>query len=634
MNRDQARRFLCGPRWVRVLFRRRALQFLVEDPHPDSIDILVDGMLSSGAFWLDRIREALIGVREQPRIDRLWQIWAESRRQELGSILKEIGRESEAEELRELAILKLGREREMPTDHDFAASLVTYLDDADMDVRAAVRRYVENLRSKHTKSFFMFSLTAGEFGRIGTEREDIDRVLAYRDDDTLAKKVENYRKSLPPRASIYWDLRLNQLGKISINPKSPWDLAAFLSDADDEIRERAETVRAELRRAEPEAWLLLKVKMQEQDDLPVNPRTVRTVMQWFEHEDKDVRQAVAAYLERLPNDELRNEVLFSVWLKTDSDRFKETLVASNRMPPSPAVEALYYLLNGDSKRYLEMEDTNGELFHEAWLVAREEQRKRINQTVVESHNEQLIQSYEQALACRNDYDLDLHISALSSAGLDDKLFELLDQMNLPQALAGIRRWTENGWRPDGKRERELLDEVTSLYRTLPEAVDAPHPSPIAGTESLLERWRDEADPDADDPLSRAHRTFFEQVNEPDDPHWLVRFAASFHAPPLASSKEDHVLWANANRCCFDVLKESQVRCTPEVAAATSDLLDRVRETPGPTATRLRIVLQILRTLQHHYCTDIELIDDDHPAVANAIEVEEVSLDEFEAMSCQ
>ncbi len=644
MNLDRARaclqsRFFLIP-W---LFGRYALACLSRSSDPDSIDILVDSLDSVSSQLRARIIGVLEATAAPPKTDRLWRLWAAGRQPLLGEILQRGGRAAEADDLLELSLLKLGRESQLPLGRALFPALVPYFADPDPDVAGACRRYLRRVRDRDPKEGLYLQLLRRAYDEIGVDRQSVQAVLPLFDEPEAVPLVRAYLGQLPTAMRDYANLLSGQLANLSFDPQQPAALIPFLSDADPDVRRHAGRFFADLRQQQPEYWVLATLRRGLPEQLPTDARTIRQALPQLEHPDPLVETAVQEYIAGLPRTTAVDEVCFAVWLRRDSARLLQALLASGRRPPSPAVDCLIALLEQDLDRYCSMNDDDGELFREAWLLAGAAQRQRLSTVVVHSRNEPLIAAYRKAMASRHDYDLDLHLRALCAAGLDEDLFALLQRLSLRQAFRLCRRWQTSGWRPD-----HHADLVDGLIAMLDEFVRTPAadamPTP-PGTRDLLAAWGQGVAPVAvdiarrsPDPVVRAGGlirgvaedilgdTAVTAARQSRD--WLERLAAALTTTPF-DVERDAVYWVDAALGNVAGLADMPAAADPDQFDAVKAQLQRLEGCPGGVlVARLRLLLRMLTRLHEHFCTEIAVTADDAPADVNAIAVEDAPEDLF------
>ena len=627
--------------FVALLLHRRALSCLAADPSPDSVDALVDALQTASPRLAKRICDVLSNLTGQTRVDRLWQRWAEERDPRLTEILQAHKYEAELDGVRELCLLKLGREALIPLSRTVAFAVSSYLDDPDRDVRISCRRYLRRLESTSPIDALAVGLQRRDFDNLCSSREVVDQVLPLAVDMELAADFAAYLQVLPMDLRNYARLRLRRLSDVEFSTSEPWSLLPFLTDEDGQVQEAARQVVRQLRQRLPQTWALLMLKLGRCSDLPSDAAAMQMILPMAGHSDRDVCQSVAAYLRALPTEEIHDEVLYASWLKADDDAILRALIGAGRVAPSLGVRTLVALLQDDLVAYLKLEDADGELFHEAWLLASAEQRRRLGETVVRSRNEQLINAYRKAMVLRDDYDLDLHIRALCSAGLDEDLFLLLERMTLNQVLGCVARWRERDWAPTKVRDRVLVDELVDLSRLTPalhelQSAMSP-PGTVDALTGLAQRQKNVKASARQLPILKASAVLA-QTKIKSDPlkmrkaarslFWIERYAAALVAGPQSAVEDDHVLWVNVARGNLQGLGDVPVAASPDVYDATQKRLRRILEQHGVLARRVEIYLRMLSALHRYFCTGIELLEDNRPDDMTAIAVEEAPLSLF------
>ncbi|HID77370.1 MAG TPA: hypothetical protein EYP56_15415 [Planctomycetaceae bacterium] len=350
--------------------------------------------------------------------------------------------------------------------------------------------------------------------------------------------------------------------------------------------------------------------------LKPEPRTVREALSYVDDTDEDIRRGALASIEGLPNDSQLNDEIFEAWRtgQLQQSHALETLIRQqDRKPARTELEALFYLVTGQVPAYQALGDETGEYFLQAFLLAPEPFRQRINQTVAESGSARLGEIYRRALAGREGFDRQLYLEALKKAGDEERLFAALGEMTLAEALPLCQRWAENGREPQEPRAREAVRRAVAAYRELGQITVESAPAPPDGLRDLFQVW-DQQElsgqeltelQQAEDPLARAqavyvgarrgpvgHDALQEAARSKD---WPLRLVACLLDPAL-SPGEDHVRWIGAVGSDAHWLG-ARIAGTPQEYAQHSEQLGRLASSGGAVASRLAGLLQILCALQ-------------------------------------
>lgn len=354
--------------------------------------------------------------------------------------------------------------------------------------------------------------------------------------------------------------------------------------------------------------------------------SVRKALALLADPDPDVQQAVAVYAGLLPQDDDNGDEIYAAWLKHDSAPLAVQIRRRNHKPTNPGMEALFLLLDQQVEAYLALENEQGERFQEAYTLASEAMRQRLNGVVLHSGNARLTQAYEKALSGQSGFDLDLYLRALKTANNETGLLEASQHMTLPGLLDLCQRWSENGWRPEDARTAALVERALAGFAQVGDLelrVEATSPP---GTVDLFDYWRRQYrqrreianDLDQEDPFLRARSLYLhsrlgtlppgrlEQAARSDD--WPERLVARLFRPDLAQGT-DHVHWVNVCGGSADLLT-MPVNCNPEQHGHITRLLQQSQSGKGEAAQRYQGLLAILHAFQAYFAGWIEVGEDD------------------------
>jgi hypothetical protein len=148
MNIGQAKRDLENTSfWFRGSRHRQALEYLAESGDLSSVDVLVD-LLAAGHRQSQGIRRIFRGFtapHDQPKIDRLWQRWLDTRHERLGETLAALGVPSSEQGTRLPSLWKLGRSVRLEPGQRAVRAVLDWLEDPDEAIRRGVLKTVEQL---------------------------------------------------------------------------------------------------------------------------------------------------------------------------------------------------------------------------------------------------------------------------------------------------------------------------------------------------------------------------------------------------------------------------------------------------------------------------------------------------------
>ncbi len=377
---------------------------------------------------------------------------------------------------------------------------------------------------------------------------------------------------------------------------------------------------------DPELQRLSLLKLNRPAEIGQDRASVRRTLALLGDPDPEVQQAVAAYGGLLQADDDNGDEIYAAWLKHDSAPLAEQIRRCNHKPTNPAMEALFLLLHQQVEPYLALENEQGERFQEAYTLADEAMRQRLNEVVLLSGNPRLTQAYERALSGGSGFDLDLFLRALKTANNESGLLEASRHMTLPGLLDLCQRWSENGWRPEDPRTAALVERALAGFAQVGDLELRVEANTPPGTVDLFEYWRrqnpgDEelrAGLDQEDPFLRARSLYLgslrgtlpeermAQAARSDD--WPERLVARLFRPELAEGP-DHVHWVNVCGGSADLLT-MPVACTPDQHSHVNRLIEQSRPGKGEDARRYQGLLTILHAFQACFADWIEVSEDD------------------------
>ena len=382
--------------------------------------------------------------------------------------------------------------------------------------------------------------------------------------------------------------------------------------------------------------VLSLLKLNRLGELPMDRGSVRRVLALLGDPDPDVQQGVISYAGLLPMTEQSADDIFGAWLKFDSTPLAEVIGRQRCKPSNPSMEALFLLVTNQVPSYLALENEEGERFQEAYALATEPLRKRLNDVVLKSGHRQLADAYEKALAGKSDFNRDLLVRARTTAGDDAGLFEDTQYMTISGLLDLCKLWSENGWRPQDPRHCDLVERAIAAYPqvgSLEITVDAPVPP---GTTDLFDSFRKQnlsdkeisAGLDATDPFTRMRSLYLGAQRDLLPPGRLAKAAQSEDWPERLVARlfkldegqgQDHVSWVNTCTGSGELLT-APVKCNPEEYDYFGRLLKATAKADSGIAGRYRALLEILQAFQSVHGGGLEVGDDDGTDVIGAVEV--------------
>ncbi|CAK0767189.1 conserved hypothetical protein [Gammaproteobacteria bacterium] len=352
----------------------------------------------------------------------------------------------------------------------------------------------------------------------------------------------------------------------------------------------------------------------------------------------EILHTVAVLARSLPvNDEGWNDEIYATWVRSQSDEFERVINEQQRQPGSPTLEALHALVTGAIARYTALNDEDGAILAQAFLMAPPAFRDRMARTVANNPDRKLKEAYRRALSGGGMDDTRM-IANLKLVGDEDGLFEKVRFLRLGAVLELCDYWANHPGRPSRPKLAEVVDRAVTAYHALMKLqTKSPPPPPVLpdGLMDIFDYWRQqpfsnesEVDFHSKNPSYKAHGLYLgykrgavnRQLlrNAAYSPHWLERLVARLlDSHTLAKAKEDHVCWVSV--CAGEAaMLQIPIAGTPEDYRRHGDLLQRSNET-----SRTHVLLEILCAFQGAFVASGISVDEIDDAVEpGAIEIEE------------
>lgn len=379
------------------------------------------------------------------------------------------------------------------------------------------------------------------------------------------------------------------------------------------------------------------------DELGADIPTCRKVCAYFEDSDPDIKNSVVEYLRNAPKTQEFNNVIFSVWLKTESKEIEKIIKEQRRLPGSGGKEALLYLVTGDVKGYHELKDDKGEYFAGAFLMASGAFKTRINQTVINSKDAGLTESYQKALGQGKDFDFNLYVKASKESGNEEALLEAMGKMDLLGALDLCERWQKTPFTPTNAGRARRLQQALESFKNVGKWEIEKGDGLPAGVTDLLSYWEGEKEGAGDlrqelnspDPFVAARalclgaKSGVVQSSDVDNErimkHWPLQMASSLRCTGTKDSQKDHVVSWQSIVSDVDVnLLQCAIACTPDSYKENSARLKQL-QSQGGTSLSYHL-LNILVNFQGAFAEWLVVEDKDDATEKGAIEIIDVPSD--------
>jgi hypothetical protein len=632
MNLQEAKSGLFTKTFLLGRFKQNAaLKYLSESNEPGAIDILVEAL--DQGHRSRKIKDILLSVEDQARLDHLWGIWSKSRSEKLENVLKKKNAPASDETNRVLSLLKIGNTADIPTDNGGIRKVLSLINDPDKNIKKGVIDYAMGLPRTDEASDHLYRtwimLKSPMLGAVVRDQkrtlidpslETIDILLIALEKGYESEVVSNLLLSVkdPAKTDHLWATwsksRSEKLENVLKKKNAP---------ASDETNR-----------------VLSLLKIGRTDDVPRDRGGMRKAFQLLGDRDKEVQKRVVDYASLLPRTEDAADEIYGAWLKFESEPLASVIRSQDQKPSNPSLEALFFLLENKVKEYLTLENERGERFQEAFAMAPESFREKLNNVVLKSGSRRLTDAYEKAMAARGDLSSDLVINARKTAGDDNGLFEAAKYMTLTGLLDLCKRWTDNKWRPTEPRYRALVERAVTAYTQVGDlniATDTPAPE---GTVDLFDAFQNDTLNDKQileglddpDPFIRMRSVYLgvlrnllpagrlEKAAQSQD--WPERLAAKL-SHQVTTTEKDPVTWVNGCTGSGGLLT-APVNCTPEEYDYFGQILHKTPLTASGFAAKYRALTEILHAFQSvHAAGGIVAGDDDSAMEPEALQMTEV-----------
>lgn len=355
----------------------------------------------------------------------------------------------------------------------------------------------------------------------------------------------------------------------------------------------------------------------------------------------EILNTVTVFAKALPvNDEGWNDEIYLAWVRSKSAALEQLIIEQKRQPSSTSLDALHALVTGNIARYNALNDENGAILAQAFVLASPGFRERMARTVAISTDRRLKEAYRRALTGGNINEMKV-IANLKLVGDHDGLFEKTRFLRLGSVLELCEYWDNN---PDGRPSRpklkEVVDRAVAAYKTLTKLQNKNIKIPLlsSGLMDIFEYWRQqplnneiEIDLKSRDPVRRAYALYLgyrrgvidsnKLKNLVYSPDWLERLVVKLLDPnALVNAKEDHVCWVS--ECAGEpAMLQIPIAGTPEDYRRHNELLKHSND------NRVKALLEILCAFQGTFIASgisVDEIDDAIEPGAIEVEIEEAN----------
>ena len=360
------------------------------------------------------------------------------------------------------------------------------------------------------------------------------------------------------------------------------------------------------------------------------------------HSSETLQPLLLQALEAMPENDWGNGLLFMLWTLLDRDDIAEKIEASGRHAPALEMDALFGLVRGNPRRYLDLEDPDYSIFEKAWLAASGAQRQRISTTVLKSQDPRLVAAYDHAV--KEGHDPQLVIEALKLCGDHDALLDRLHGLPFTCALELIAFWEESGGRPKNVSKKAVVERAVALYRELAELLPQSRPSAPPGTRDIFSFWTEryrtdellQQDLSSPDPFRRAGALFsgaqrglisrsrMQEISL--NGTWPEKLALHYlFTVPDASSRQEHVCWLQPQDNIVAAILTTRLPGSLEESTLLDERANAGAGSADQSAQLQRKLLQLLTLMQGYFLRGLITVDSNDDATEkNAVETEELT----------
>lgn len=344
-------------------------------------------------------------------------------------------------------------------------------------------------------------------------------------------------------------------------------------------------------------------------------------------------------LEQMTDSDEHSMIIFTLWHQLDNPAIAELIRRSRRHAPSLELDTLFGLAEHEPDRYLALDDPDCSILEKALLTASPAQKQRINTTILNSRSPRLVKAYDRAAG--NSHNPELVIDALMSAEDHDGLFEQLRGMPFPRALDLIAWWSATGARPSDPARKATVERVTAIYQAIPDTLSGVRETAPPGTQDALLFWQQQNLTGKDqnsastspDPLQRAgalhHATYRNRAGDRElrliaaTGSWPEQLVARLHLFSNETFRpHEHVCWLQSRNTIESRLLSTILPGTVEESQYFLDRLDELKHPSDGARKALKLMLEIITTLQGHFLAGVISVDDhDDAPHDHAIETE-------------
>ncbi|MBN1930466.1 MAG: hypothetical protein JW786_02515 [Desulfobacterales bacterium] len=647
MDLKEAKQKLYDTNFLIKGFRHsKAIEYLEATDEIEAMDILAEALVKiKNKRKVKKISKILSSITEPAKIDRLWLVWSTEKNLRLGEILKTNQMLVADGKTRILCLLKLGRVEAIGLERPTVISVSKLSGFDDADVKESIAGYEKKLQSFSQDGYLAFLLLSKQYDKIGKDRKAVESILPYLKDhySSVSEQAEKYLCRLPESMQDFAALKTGDVSRLEFNRDKIWEVAPYFDDKDPDVVAGAEKYLDSVKKEKPNLAILFLLKIGREKELGTDIRHLREISGFLDDVDDDVRQAVNRYFHFLPDRPDINEEIYNIWIRTESKDLLEVIKEKKRQPIAPEKEALFCLVAGRVEQYHNLEDKDGVLFQQAYIMASESFRKRINETVVRTADNVLTEKYRKALLHRGDIDPEVYYETLKQANDEEGLFEAAGKMDIMGLLDLCERWDHSDWRPKNVRRRDIVETAVKAFKKVGQLTfetDAKLPS---GLTDLFTFWENQNPGDKDlreglsskDPFIQARSIYMgHRKGLMDDStinglekggDWPIRMVGKMLFPEkLNPEDKDHVQWLNLLTGIDAEILSAKVACTPDVYKRHTMMLKERGAGGDKISARRWALLTILHSFQTEWVgSAITLEDDDSAEELGAIEVEDI-----------
>jgi hypothetical protein len=616
LNIQEFKRKLDDKSFLLGFFRRRsALQELSHSSDPESAALLVDAV-DQNSPSADGALAALNNLPEQNWTDTLWEIWLHKRQEWLGQLLQ---RRNEPHSRIDdpIGVASRLKLRDIPLNSSAMEQVAPFWKDEDSQIRAATRKYADNICKQSHPLFIEMMLGLREFEKIGRDRAAAEAVVPFL--NSAKPEIQSAARDFcdtwlqPPLRTLSALMHEREVD-LALERETALGIISFLNDPNPIVTAQAQAYVERLCQMQPEFIVEFCLKAGDAGKIQVNQGTVLEALRLLQEKNSKLTKAVESWLAALPDEPQFNDAMTDEWLRSNNEFLFSLLREQLRRPSDSGKDVLLRLLRDDIDGYRALNDGDGQLLANALTIANETQCARVIQIIQNSGDAALAEQLHNASIRMQGIDAGLGIKAWIASGDEDRIVDAALQMKASEFFDLVRRWIDNERRPVDPRKRDAVELAVAALKNLPRIEVEETDSLPSGVVDLLGFWESEnpsddelqRDTQSSNPLQRARSLYLGAKRglvdatvlreKADSTDWPERLAAAI-AGAKPDAAQDHVYWVSACAAEDRGGDNAPVACGQDEFDQAEVQLIALQAKPGTMAKRKAAELEALQAFR-------------------------------------